>query len=239
MVKSRDSVFIAALLYSNAQLKNEFEQNLLTCVLGTIRSDYILSQTLHTICIDNTYTRDLLMYNKSKTRVYNWPIFTIKYPGNKQPFIYSISSVNQVFEEVYNMYKKFCISQGRTVPDDCPPEVSTLTSGQDDCDDVINGITGCDEYVKPEKLPLCSNSPSNPSENCHMIWDVLCFPPNGCGLTVYVEKDSAIIFKSTDQSTHDLVQTDSNWEILSDPDIDYLDCCRVNFEETEIGRAHV
>src|SRR3989304_4447731 len=115
MVKCNDSVFIVALLYSNARLKNKFEQDLLACVIRTIRKDDILSQSIHIICIDNNYSRDLLIYNKAGIKIYNWPVFAIKYPGCKKPIIYSISSANQVFEEVYDVYKRFRMTQKRRV----------------------------------------------------------------------------------------------------------------------------
>jgi len=220
----KDSIFVAALLYSNARLKNKFEQNLLTCILGIIRKDDILSQTLHTICIDNGYCRDILRYNKSKTRIYNWPIFVIRYPGQKRPIVYSISSANQVFENVYDAYKRFRLSQGRTVPDGSPPEVSISSDTSDDSKNEC-------EDIDLDKFPSCSCSPEKPSQNCQIVWNDHYFPHSGCGRTIYVKKNSLVGFKSTDRFEHDLVQTDCNWKILPNPDIDYRDYCRVNFEE--------
>jgi len=123
MSKCKNSVFVAALLYSNAKLDNKFEQDLLTCVLSIIRRDEILSQTLHTVCIDNKYSRDILRYNKTETKVYCWPVFALRYPGEEKPIIYSLSSANKVFEEVYDAYKKFRLCQGRTVPSAKPPDI--------------------------------------------------------------------------------------------------------------------
>lgn len=225
MNKCISSVFVAALLYSNTQLKNNIEQNLLSCILGIIRKDDILLKTLHTICIDNDYSRDILIYNKLGIKIYNWPIFVVRYPGHKKPIIYPIAYANYVFEEVYDAYKKFCISRGKKIPEEKCPDIFICNDKSDTCED--------------RDICECSNSLEKPSGDCKVIWNISSFPKDKCGKTVYVKKDSLVIFKSSDKSAHDLIQTDCKWKILPNPDIDYRDRSRVCFEESvffdEIG----
>jgi len=121
MYKPRNSVFCAALLYSNAKVLTREEQKFLRNILHIIRTDCILNETIHTICVDNSYCRDILTYNRSEICVQSWPVFTIRYPGHKQPKLYSIGFANLVFKEVYDAYFDYMISKGKKVRRIDPP----------------------------------------------------------------------------------------------------------------------
>jgi hypothetical protein len=95
-------VFTFALLYSNQTLKDRHTQNLLCHVKKTIKSDHILSQSLHLICIDNDYVREIMKTNS----IYTWPIFIIKRPS-KAPEFYSLSEADNIFDEVYKVHNYF------------------------------------------------------------------------------------------------------------------------------------
>lgn len=123
---SQSSVFTFALLHSNSSLKDGDTQNLLNSVKKIIQNDDILSGSLHLVCIDNNYARDIMSHNTSGVSVHYWPIFAIRQP-NKGPEIYPLSSANEVFSQVYQAYNKLLKDQGRPLTTKKPPRLEDLS----------------------------------------------------------------------------------------------------------------
>ena len=91
-----------ALLYSNTPLNNTKDQSFFESTKKVIQNDIVLSKSIHLVCIDNLYTRNLLKSNG----ILNWPVFIIKHP-NLTPKVYKISEYRTVFDEVQNKHKEF------------------------------------------------------------------------------------------------------------------------------------
>lgn len=103
---SKGSVFTAALLYSNTCLEDKNLQCLLNKVKRAIQQDEKLSKSINLVCIDNTYCRNILKYNNSGVTVHHWPVFIIRW-SDKSPEIYPLSSFEEVFKQVGQVYSKF------------------------------------------------------------------------------------------------------------------------------------
>jgi plastocyanin len=91
-----------ALLYSNTSLKNTKEQSFLNLTKKNIQEDDILSKSIHFICVDNDYTRNIMKFNG----IINWPVFIVKRP-NQKPKAYQLLKSKDVFDEVYMIHQQF------------------------------------------------------------------------------------------------------------------------------------
>lgn len=107
------SFFVAALLYSKAQLSNKEEKELLETIIKRVKKDPILKNGLHLVVIDNDFSRDLLTYNTTNNKINIWPVFLIRKSTCHEARQYQLHEYKYVFDEVYKQHEKFKITNKR------------------------------------------------------------------------------------------------------------------------------
>lgn len=230
MSREDSSVFVAALLYSNGQLRNSSEQSLLNRVRETIKNDNILSQTIHPVSIDNQHARDMLRHNSSGINIANWPVFVLKYPG-QTPHVYPLSSANEVFKKTYESYNAIAVAQGHPKVNKSAPVVDTSDLSPSPSDlyksNVGYNSSGYDMMICPTSLSGLPND--GKPLTCMVLWNDL---KSSNVKTIYVHQGDSIRFKSTDKRAHDLVEATNDWKVASNPSIDFRKKGKVGFDET-------
>lgn len=104
---ARSKIITFALLYSNSPLKDEYDHKLYNNIRETIQNDEILKKAIHLICIDNNHTRNLLQYNSSGLKIYNWPIFVVRNSEEKHARVYPLHLAPIVFDQVHKLNQTF------------------------------------------------------------------------------------------------------------------------------------
>ncbi len=96
--------FICVLLYSNKKMSDRSKSDLLHLIQKRISEDPILKRHLHLICVDNSYTKNILRRN-SRLRIDSWPYFCIRRYDSVEK--YEIERYEEVFGQVKKMAESF------------------------------------------------------------------------------------------------------------------------------------
>lgn len=125
-------IFVVALLYSRNDIRSEITDDLLQEAFDKIDRDDLLKKTICQINIDNPDARDYMKHNKEKLKVLSWPIFLIRSPDEKTPFIVNIDSYQYVFDLVYEMHDRLQKSISSTVTKNVLHTIINIDNGKDE-----------------------------------------------------------------------------------------------------------